>query len=217
MSRKLKAIRNSSPKSNPVGPITREYFSRKPETVARELLGAILFRRLSSGILLSGRIAETEAYGGRRDPASHAFRGMTERNRVMFGIPGVSYVYFTYGFHYCLNVVTGREGDASAVLIRALEPIEGIEDIRRNRRFPRDERNLTNGPGKLCQAFAINKTQNGLDLTNKRSELWLEFGSASVVNVSCSPRIGIKVGLERHWRFYDSSSRYVSRSKPVRC
>jgi DNA-3-methyladenine glycosylase len=179
-------------------------------TVAKELLGKLLVRRLDEELI--GRIVEVEAYGGEDDPASHAFRGVTERCRLMFGVGGFAYVYFTYGKHWCFNVTTGLEGVAGAVLVRALEPLEGIEIMRRNRGRKRLVE-LTNGPAKLTQALSINGKQNGVDLTMNGElfvcELEVEDGGFDVV---VAGRVGIRVGAEKPWRFYIKDNRFVSRT-----
>ena len=178
-------------------------------TVARELLAKRLVRRIEESELV-GRIVEVEAYGGADDPASHAYRGMTPRNQVMFGKGGFAYVYFTYGKHYCLNVTTEKEGVPGAVLIRALQPVSGIEMMRRNRRRKR-LRYLTNGPGKLTEAMGITKRQNGLDLT-KGGELFIREPQVEEDFEEVSTgRVGIRVGVEKPWRFYIKSNSFISR------
>jgi DNA-3-methyladenine glycosylase len=201
----------------PVRILDRKFFGRPSTIVARDLIGKILVRKLSDRLSLRGIIVETEAYGGLKDPASHAFRGMTPRNEVMFGEPGFSYVYFTYGFHHCLNVVTGKKGNAQAVLIRALEPLNGTEIMRKNRNLSGASkinfRNLTNGPGKICQALQIDRSLNKTDVTKRDSPLFFEDDlrqNHMKRKITRGPRIGIKVGTEKQWRFYDSSSIYVS-------
>jgi DNA-3-methyladenine glycosylase len=192
--------------------LPRRFYRRDPEFVAKDIIGNHLVRKMENDQTIRGRIVETEAYGGANDPASHAFRGLTQRNSVMFGIPGIAYVYFTYGFHYCLNVVTGNKGSASAVLIRGVEPVEGIDLMRKNRRDPKKDRDLTNGPGKICQAFAVDRKFNGMDLTLRNSPLRIEKGAKkSRINIEASPRIGIRSGIDKIWRYYDSNSEYVSR------
>src|SRR5487761_1007342 len=134
--------------------LARSFYSRSPIIVAKELIGKSLVRILENGQKMEGIIVETEAYGGSRDPASHAYRGITPRNEVMFGEAGHAYVYFTYGFHNCLNFVTGKKGIATAVLIRAIEPTKGIEIMSRFRETAILNQ-IASGPGKLCQALAI--------------------------------------------------------------
>jgi DNA-3-methyladenine glycosylase len=151
---------------------------------------------------------ETEAYGS-QDPASHAFKGQTVRNAVMFGAPGHLYVYFTYGMHYCMNAVTGRAGEGTAVLLRAAEPIQGLDEMRRRRGRPR-QRDLCSGPAKLCQAFGVDRSFDGADLV-RGNDLWIAEGTAvprSLVVVG--PRVGIRVGLEHAWRFSVGGDPHVS-------
>ena len=181
-------------------PFSREFYDRPTLTVARELLGARLVRILG-GQRLVGLITETEAYISQNDLACHAKAGITPRTKVMFGEPGHAYVYFTYGNHWMLNVVTEREGFPAAVLIRAIQPIEGV-DIMMERRNGRD----TYGPGKLCQAMGITKSENGVDLTKKSGDLWIEKG-VKVPNplVTKGPRVGLnntpEPWLSKPWRF----------------
>ena len=189
--------------------LPRSFFTRDTLTVARELLAKQLARRVGESDLV-GKIVEVEAYGGADDPASHAYRGMTPRNQVMFGKGGFAYVYFTYGKHYCLNVTTEKEGVPGAVLIRALQPVSGIEMMRRNRRRKR-LRYLTNGPGKLTEAMGITKRQNGLDLT-KGGELFIREPQVEEDFEEVSKgRVGIRVGVEKPWRFYIKSNSFISR------
>jgi len=158
-------------------------------------------------------IVETEAYRGRGDPASHAYPGRTPRNAVMFGEAGHAYVYFSYGFHNCLNFTTERPGVAGAVLIRALEPLEGAEGMAR-RRGVKDERTIADGPGKLTQALRIDRSFNGEDIVRSR-KLFVELGRAPG-QTQTSERVGITRGAERKWRYYLAGSRFVSRGRPSR-
>lgn len=190
--------------------IAREFYNRNTIDVAKDLLGKILVRVID-GKILSGIIVESEAYRSIDDPASHSYRGKTERNSVMFGEVGHAYVYFTYGNHYCLNIVAKEDAvPAGAVLIRAIEPIEGIKQMRKFRRI-NDLYNLTNGPGKLTKALNVTKKQNGTDVT-KKGELYILNGiavnSSSIVSTS---RIGIRVALDKHWRFLIVDNKFVSR------
>ncbi|MDQ7844100.1 MAG: DNA-3-methyladenine glycosylase [Armatimonadota bacterium] len=187
-------------------PLPRSFFARSTLQVARGLLGHLLVHETPRGRLV-GRIVEVEAYRGPRDPASHAFR-KTARSRIMWGTPGTAYVYFSYGNHYCLNVVTEREGTAGAVLLRALEPMEGLEIMRRRRRTA-DVRLLTSGPGRLTRAMGIGREHNGRDLT--RPPLYLAAGRRGPVRIRAGPRIGIRRAVDRPWRFYLSGSPFVSR------
>ncbi len=181
-------------------PLSRQFFGRPTLTVARQLIGARLVRLLD-GKKLVGIITEAEAYIGEKDLGCHAKAGRTARTQVMYGPPGHAYVYFTYGNHWMLNVVTEREGFPAAVLIRAIQPIEGVE-IMSARRGGRD----TFGPGKLTQAMGISRGENGLDLTQTGSGLWLEAGRA-IPNalVTKGPRVGLNTVPEpwksKPWRF----------------
>ncbi|KAB2926025.1 MAG: DNA-3-methyladenine glycosylase [Bacteroidetes bacterium] len=178
---------------------------------ARHLLGKTLVCRTRSGTL-SGIIVETEAYL-RNDPASHSFRGRTRRNDVMFGPPGRLYVYFTYGMHHCINVVTQREGIGEAVLIRAVEPSRGVAVMKRRRGWNRGMpvESLTNGPAKLAQAFGLTLAQNGADL--RRGHVTIEEGVPVPDRlVGRSGRIGIRVATEKRWRFYVQGNPFVSRT-----
>jgi len=180
--------------------------------MARGLLGKQLVRVLN-GQRLSGLIVETEAYIGEADKACHASRGRTPRTEVMYGPPGRAYVYFIYGMHHCFNVVTEEEGFPAAVLIRALEPWEGLEWMRRHRPSCSDDQ-LTNGPGKLCAALAIDRTLNGVDLCASRV-FFIERGRiVADEDIATSLRIGIRsdeVARSRPWRFYIKGNRCVSR------
>jgi DNA-3-methyladenine glycosylase len=161
--------------------------------------------------MLVGRIVEVEAYLGRRDPASHAFRGKTNRNEVMFRTGGHLYVYFTYGMHFCANVVTRPKGTGEAVLLRAVEPLRGIASMKRRRGPVRGRvHGLTNGPAKLCQAFGIGRRENGLDLV--KGPVVLAGGSKPPRrSVSASTRIGIRVGTSHRWRYFLKGNPWVSR------
>jgi DNA-3-methyladenine glycosylase len=180
----------------------RKYYERDTLKVARTLLGQKLVRRLN-GFELSGMIVETEAYCGETDSACHAHRGKTKRNAVMFGEPGHAYVYFTYGMHYMLNLVTEEEGNPCAVLIRAVLPLTGVAQMEARRK--RKGANLANGPAKLCQAFGIDKYLNGWDLTSGK-ELWIEnYKKIASKSIITTPRIGIDYAQKEHrealWRF----------------
>lgn len=176
-------------------------------TLAPRLLGSWLIRE-HNGQRLVGRIVETEAYH-QQDAASHSYRGETPRNSVMFGPAGTAYVYFTYGMHYCFNVVTGPAGYGSAVLIRALEPVSGIAAMRRNRQAA-DLVMLTNGPAKLCQALLIDKRLNGHDLSLPPLQLRLK-APLPPREIVRAPRVGISQAKEHLWRFYLASSPFVSK------
>ncbi len=191
--------------------LPRSFYERPTLTVARDLLGKVLVRRRGRHVL-TGRIVEVEAYLGEKDPASHAFRGRTARNEVMFRNGGHLYVYFTYGMHFCANVVTEREGRARAVLLRALEPLGGIFAMARSRGVAAgDVRNLCSGPAKLCQAFAIGRSDNGTDLTGH--DIWIaeDAGAPPPRRIRRSPRIGISTATGHRWRFTAAGSPYLSR------
>ena len=190
----------------------REFFERYTPQVARDLLGCRLVR-VSQGRRLSGIIVETEAYRGRGDPASHAYPGRTPRNAVMFGEAGHAYVYFSYGFHYCLNVTTERPGIPGAVLLRALEPAEGASEMAR-RRGVDDGRRIADGPGNLTRALGIGRSFNGEDLVASQ-RLFIESGPTPE-RIRRSERVGISRGMQRKWRFYVERSEFVSRGRLTR-
>lgn len=193
-------------------PLPCDFYARPSVLVAPDLLGRLLIREIGSQRLI-GRIVEVEAYLGEDDAASHAFRGPTTRNRSMFGPPGHAYVYIIYGIHTCLNIVTGQAGKGEAVLIRALEPLSGIEVMQRHR-GGRPLRQLTNGPGKICQALAIDKSLDGHDLCAGQ-RLWLEAGERPDETLCAGPRVGVRGddrALSRAWRFFLAKNSFVSRS-----
>ncbi|MFB5630710.1 MAG: DNA-3-methyladenine glycosylase [Nitrosopumilaceae archaeon] len=178
--------------------IPRTFYSRNTVKVAKELLGKTLVRK-TGGKIMSGIISETEAYRHTDDPASHAFRGITDRNKVMFEEVGIAYVYFTYGMHYCVNVVAKSDRfDAGAVLIRSIKPKLGINEMKKNRKVE-SLSNLTNGPAKLTQAMNITKKQYGENLT-KQSSLYITEGFVPK-KIKAGPRIGIKNGIDKKWNF----------------
>ncbi len=184
--------------------LRRAFYRRDARLVARELLGSILVTTID-GTRTSGRIIETEAYLQSGDEASHAARGATRRNRSMFLDGGHAYVYLIYGMHYCFNVVCGVEGAGNAVLVRAVEPLDGLEPMRRRRsarsgRTP-ELRDLVNGPGKLAEAFAIGPTIDGADLIDD-PRIWIEPGDAVAEHrIAATPRIGISRATDHLWRF----------------
>lgn len=185
------------------------FYLRPTLTVARNLLGKFLVRKIGRNTLV-GKIVEVEAYLGSKDPASHTYRGKTKRNEVMFLRGGYLYVYFTYGMHFCANVVTGREGVGEAVLIRAVEPVEGISAMRR-RRGAVSPFQLTNGPAKLCEAFGIARPENGSDLLSGPITI-LKGIDLPGGSIGSSTRIGIRRGVHHRWRFYIKNNRWVSKS-----
>jgi DNA-3-methyladenine glycosylase len=197
-----------------LGPrLSRAFFSRPSTVVAPELLGRFLVRTLPDGTRLVARLVEVEAYGP-HDPASHAFRGPTARNRVMFGPPGHLYVYFTYGMHFCANVVTGMDGQGSAVLLRAAEPLEGLGAMAAGRGIDAP-RLLCSGPARLTQALAIDRTDDGVDLLHA-PQLQLREGSPLPRrSVARSTRVGVRVGVEARWRYFERGSPFVSPGRPA--
>jgi DNA-3-methyladenine glycosylase len=190
-------------------PISRLFYQKPTLTVAKSLLGKYLCRKWRNSLLV-GKIVETEAYIGEGDPACHAARGRTSRNAIMYGQPGFAYIYFIYGMYYCLNVVTEKEGFPAAILIRAAEPMSGIEQMKQFRKNDSMQK-LTNGPGKLCQAFHLDRKQNGADLCG--GEVFIINGEViNQDNIAKSKRVGIKVGTDHLWRFYLKNNIYVSKS-----
>lgn len=187
--------------------LKRSFFDTDALSLAPQLLNKLLV----VGECV-GRIVEVEAYMGKDDPASHAFRGKTQRNAVMFGPPGHLYVYFTYGMHYCCNVVCGDIDVASAVLLRAVEPIEGIDLIKQRRHRARRDIDLTNGPAKICEAFGIDRALDGLDLVEKTSAAGIfSDGIQPPEDPAVGTRVGIKEGKELPWRFWIQKNPNVSR------
>jgi len=192
--------------------LPREFYQRSPDLVARDLLGKVLARRLD-GEWLTGRIVETEAYFGKDDPAAHAFAGKTARNAVLFGPPGFAYVYFIYGMYSCLNVSCEPEGQPGGVLIRALEPLSGLETMARLRGLAATAkpRLLTSGPGRLCQALGIVRaTHNGLDVTSAESELQIRRDGFRPKAIAVTPRIGITKAADSPHRFVIEGNGFVS-------
>lgn len=186
--------------------LDRSFYMRDTAEVARDLLGKMLVRKTistDSGIILvSGIITETEAYYGRDDPASHAHRGLTQRSRIMFGVPGFSYVYLCYGMYWLLNVVTEEEGKPGAVLIRAVKPHEGLE-IMKARRNHAEKSRLADGPGKLTVAMDIGKKENGIDMATGTGNLYITGNPycKKKFRIINTPRIGISSGKEKMLRF----------------
>lgn len=189
--------------------LDRDFYLQPTLEVARALIGKEFVRKYRRQTL-SGRIVEAEAYVGESDPACHACRGKTRRNSVMYERGGLTYVYFVYGMYNMLNFVTEPESRPAAVLIRALEPLEGIKLMQR-RRGRSGITDLTSGPGKVCQALGIDVSHSGRDLTDNS---WFVLdGGVPPKNIGVSPRIGIRDGIDKLWRFYDADSRFVSRVK----
>jgi DNA-3-methyladenine glycosylase len=186
--------------------LPRSFFDRRAEEVAPDLLGCVLTRTTPEGVV-AVRLTEVEAYAGPRDPASHAYRGPTKRNEVMFGPPGHAYVYFTYGMHFCVNLVCMGEGTAAAVLLRAGEIISGrsLAEARRPRSKPRD---LARGPARLCEALAIDRSLTGVDVCSP-GPLLVSAGSA-VAGVRTGPRTGVSTAKDVPWRFWIDGDPSVS-------
>jgi len=200
--------------------LPRKFFDRNAVTVARELLGKLLIRR-EGRKLLAGRIVEDEAYLGALDPAAHAYVGRTARNAVLFGPPGHAYVYFIYGNHYCTNVSCIPEGDAGSVLLRALEPVFGITEMAKLRGVVLSEtprasqlRVISSGPGRMSEALGITRERdNGKDLTDPRSDLWLADDGYRVGRIATTKRIGINKAIDEPLRFVIAGNPFVSGSR----
>lgn len=190
--------------------LKRDFYDRETETVARELLGKVLECRTPEG-LTSGTIVETEAYVGEHDPACHAAAGRTRRTRPLYGRPGLSYVYFIYGMHWCFNAVTRAKGLPSAVLVRAVEPLAGIELMRERRGPGARGVAVANGPGKLCEALGIDGSMNALSL--QRGSLVIREGrDIDTEQIVAGPRIGISKAVDWPLRFFIDGNAWVSRS-----
>jgi DNA-3-methyladenine glycosylase len=194
--------------------LSRKFYIRPVLTVAKDLLGKVLIKK-DGNLIFAGRIVEVEAYDGNIDKASHSFNGKTKRNEVMFNEGGYFYVYFTYGAHFCCNVVTGKRNHGAAVLIRGIEPLQGINQMIENR-FGRELKsekeiyNLTSGPGKVCKAFGFNKEHSGLDLTNS-SVFIINRPKLKKNMIGVSKRIGITKSVSLPWRFFEIGNPYLSR------
>lgn len=199
--------------------LPRSFFDRDPRVVARQLLGKLIVRR-QSGNLLAGRIVEVEAYLGSDDLAAHAAAGRTARNAVLFGPPGHAYVYFIYGVHYCLNISCLPDGEAGCVLIRALEPVAGLEQMARFRKLKglnlesmRDLRKLASGPGRLCEALAITRPRdNGKDMGSRRSDLQVMDDGFRAGKIAVTQRVGIVKSAEMPLRYVLDDNQFLSRS-----
>jgi DNA-3-methyladenine glycosylase len=190
--------------------LPKEFYLRSAVTVAKELIGKYIFR-IKGKHVLSGIIVETEAYTGLNDQAAHSYNGKTPRNAVMFDEGGLAYVYFTYGNHFCVNAVTCRKGTPSAVLIRAVEPVEGIEIMKKNRGTD-DIYSLTSGPGKLTKAFMIDRELNGASLGGNEIFIAEKILGKSKIEIGKSKRIGITKNTEKLYRFYAENNMFVSRA-----
>jgi DNA-3-methyladenine glycosylase len=195
--------------------LPRRFYRRDSRAVAPELLNKLLVVDGPDG-QVAGRIVEVEAYVGDIDPASHAFRGETRRNRTMFGPAGHLYVYFTYGMHWCANAVCGDVGEGTAVLLRAAAPMRGVDLMWPRRRKARREHDLASGPAKLCQALGLDGTFDGADLTRARGSVRIvDDGVAPPRRPGRSTRIGINVAMEHRWRWFVAGDPNVSRGRPV--
>lgn len=191
--------------------LSRDFYGRDTIRVAKELLGKVLVRETTAG-RLAVRIVETEAYCGPHDLACHASKGRTGRNGVMFGEPGRAYVYFIYGMYYCLNLVTERDGYPAAVLVRAGEPLEGVDAMWTLRKKAKKIEDLTSGPGRLCMALGIDRALNGADVC-KKGPVYVEDREDAVFEVVSCKRIGVDYAGEykdKPWRFYVKGSPFVS-------
>jgi len=185
----------------------RAFYRRDPREVAPDLLGKLLVRGDRAA-----RIVEVEAYCGAVDPGSHAYRGMTRRNATMFGKPGLLYVYFTYGMHWCANAVCGVDGEGVAVLLRAAEPVAGVEEMRALRLAARRDRDLLSGPARLCQAFGLDGSFDGADLVSADHGVSIvDDGVPPPPVPAVSTRIGLSVGAELPWRWCTPGSLYLSK------
>jgi DNA-3-methyladenine glycosylase len=196
-------------------PLPHEFYARRTTAVARALLGCVLVHDTPEG-RAAGRIVETEAYLSRKDPASHAYRGETRRNAVMFGPPARAYIYFIYGMYYCFNVVTAREGVGEAVLIRALEPLDGVALMERRRRTT-EAKKLCSGPGKLVLALGLRPDQNGeslleAPLTVEPPNAYPGWRNPRSGGIAVVPRVGITHAAELPLRFYLRGNPFVSRT-----
>lgn len=189
--------------------LPREFYARPTTEVARDLLGRVLAHQSEKG-LVAGIIVETEAYGP-DDPANHAHRGRTRRNATMFGRPGLAYIYKIYGMYWCVNAVTVSEGVGEAVLIRALEPVAGIEIMERNRNTS-VRHLLCSGPGRLCAALGLTGAMDGADLT--AGPLFIAGERPEDLPIITTTRVGITQAADRPWRYYIAGSRYVSKKAP---
>jgi len=200
----------------PPRPLPSTFYTGETVLIARALLGCLLWRRLGDE-WLAVRIVETEAYLGANDPASHARRGLrSKRNEAMYLPGGHAYVYFTYGMHYCMNVVTAEDGIAEAVLLRAGEPVAGVETMRRHRRSARRDTDLTSGPAKLCQALSIDRAIDGASLRGPEIVMSRRDRVLDEETIGVSPRIGVDyAGEAARWplRFFLIGSQYVSRRR----
>ena len=194
--------------------LQKKFYSRDVHTVATELLGKFLVRKIGRKYLI-GKIVEVEAYDGSVDKAAHTYGGKTKRNEVMFEDGGLLYVYFTYGMHFCSNVVAGKINEGKAVLLRAVEPLNGLDKMMLNRFgkkniSDKELKNLTNGPAKICQAFGIARHENGTDLTGNEIFI-IDSPKLSKDKIAASTRIGIKKSVDLPWRYFIKNNSFLSR------
>jgi DNA-3-methyladenine glycosylase len=195
--------------TDPLTPLPRAFYRRDPRMVAPELLNKLMVR--DDGRI--GRIVEVEAYCGPEDPAAHTYGGKTQRNATMFGDGGHMYVYFTYGMHWCANAVCGVEGEGVGVLIRALEPVAGIDLMRDARRNPARDRDIGSGPARLAQAMGITGALDGVDLVQADAGFWLsDDGVPPPDQPIAGPRVGISKGIDHPWRWHVPGNLHVSRA-----
>jgi DNA-3-methyladenine glycosylase len=194
--------------------LPREFFARPADQVAPDLLGCVIAHKTAAGLVATA-LAEVEAYAGEADPASHAFHGRTARNAVMYGPPGHAYVYFTYGMHFCVNLVCQPEGQAQAVLLRAGRVVEGVPLARARRGGARD-RDLARGPARLCEALDIDRSQDGTDVISPASPLRVFAAPVPVppASISHGPRVGISRAADVPWRFWITGDAAVSPYRP---
>jgi DNA-3-methyladenine glycosylase len=190
--------------------LPRAWYRREAVAVAPRLLNKLLVATDDGGVRRAGRIVEVEAYAGADDPASHAYRGPTRRNQVMFGPPGHLYVYFSYGVHWCANVVCGPPGRAQAVLLRALAPVAGVPSMQAARGVLLRERDLCRGPARLTQALGITGEDDGVDLVARGRVTVMDDGVAPPESPACGPRVGLSVAGDLPWRFWLADDPHVS-------
>ncbi len=194
--------------------LPREFYVRNTLAVAKDLIGKIFVRKLN-GEILAGRIVETEAYIAGEDESAHSSRGKTKRNETMFEEGGKLYVYFTYGMYHCANVVANEKGKGDAVLLRAIEPLYGLEIFARNRfgeenLTEKEKRNMLSGPGKICMAYNLTRKEDGTDLLGEEIFI-LDAPEVPASNIVATTRIGISKSKELPWRFYEKDNIYISR------
>ncbi len=193
-------------------PLPLKFYLRDSVTVSRELLGKIIIRKIGKNVL-TAKIVETEAYVGEYDPASHAYMKITERNKIMYDRGGKVYVYFIYGNYYCFNVVSERKGIGNATLIRAVEPLEGSNVMKKFRGKVRNIHDLTNGPAKLCMSLNIDKSLYGEDVTEEKDIFISSPLTKEDFEVVISKRIGLNVGIDYPYRFFIKDNPYVTKHK----